>query len=141
MRIYCNGKEYNSNAAICRRMTYLEERVNLRPEQKDELEYLGYALREKVCREHPHIESFTRWKYPGYEKRSNISLENWDHAILSCGKRFAVMALVNGENHYRVGVFKTIEEATEVMKLQIEFLEQAKKDGRAKAAFVLSRPA
>ena len=42
--IFANGKEHKSMNAVGSRITYLEERVSLRPEQQEELEYLKYAL-------------------------------------------------------------------------------------------------
>ena len=138
--VYANGKEYKSLTAIGSRIQYLRERVELRPEQQEEFDYLNYAMSTYI-RHNWTPQSFTRWRYPGYERRNEQDLTEWSFAIKSIGMRYAVLAMIKDEVHYRVGIYKTLREAEEVFKSQRLFLITALKDGRTKAAFLLSRPA
>ena len=137
--VYVNGKEYKSLAAIGGRIQYLRERVELRPEQQEEFDYLNYAFSESMSPWTP--QSFTRWRYPGYERRNEQDLTEWNFAIKSIGKRYAVLAMIKDEVHYRIGIYKTLREAEEIFKSQRLFLITALKDRETKAAFLLSRPA
>ena len=139
--VFVNGKEYRTLRSVGSRITYLEQRVQLRPEQQEELDYLNYALSQGVYYQYPYIESFTRWLFPGYDKRKEQDLNDWGFAIRRLGKQWAVYCMVKDEIHYRVGIYKTRIEAQEVLNNRTEFLENAQKGGADKVVFVLTQPA
>lgn len=138
--VFVNGKEYKSLQAVGGRITYLKDRVSLRPEQQEELDYLHYALSTAVSTPILTIKSFIRWRFPGYDRRIETDLNEWGYAIRRLGKRWTVLCMVKDEVHYRIGVYKSRIEAEEVLTQQTAFLEAAQQGGREKAAFVLSQP-
>ena len=138
--VYVNGKEYQSVNSVVSRIHYLKDRVNLRPEQVEELEYLNYALSTVISTPILSVKPFHEWRYPGYRSRRETDLSEWGFAITKIGKRFAVVAMVSGEIHYRVNIYKNLNEAKLSFESLNSFLESAKECPQTKAAFMLAQP-